>query len=102
MAFNLFTKIFGSSNDRIIKQLQPIVNQINDLEPGMQKLTDEDDQIIKILEAHEDKKHLVVLNKSDLGQVVKEDDLDGRCDEKLPVHLKSNFGGELGKSDRFN
>lgn len=41
MAFNLFTKIFGSNNDRILKQLQPIVDQINRLEPDIQKLTDE-------------------------------------------------------------
>ncbi len=44
---------------------------------GSQELTDEDAQIIKILEDHEDKKHLVVLNKSDLGQLVKEGDLSG-------------------------
>ncbi|MCP3871690.1 MAG: preprotein translocase subunit SecA [Desulfobacteraceae bacterium] len=41
MVFNIFTKIFGSANDRILKQLQPIVEKINDLEPQMQELSDE-------------------------------------------------------------
>jgi len=40
MVFNFFTKIFGSNNDRILKSLQPIVDDINALEPEMQKLTD--------------------------------------------------------------
>jgi len=41
MVFNFFTKIFGSNNDRILKKLQPIVDEINRLEPEMQKLTDD-------------------------------------------------------------
>ncbi|WP_300463111.1 preprotein translocase subunit SecA [Desulfobacula sp.] len=41
MVFNFFTKIFGSNNDRIIKTLQPIVAQINHLEPQMQQYSDE-------------------------------------------------------------
>ncbi|MCK5695338.1 MAG: preprotein translocase subunit SecA [Desulfobacula sp.] len=41
MVFKFFTKIFGSNNDRILKILQPIVDEINHLEPQMQKLSDE-------------------------------------------------------------
>ena len=41
MIFNFFTKIFGSNNDRILKTLQPIVEQINHLEPQMQQYSDE-------------------------------------------------------------
>jgi preprotein translocase subunit SecA len=34
------TKIFGSKNERILKEIQPIVNKINSLEPEIQKLSD--------------------------------------------------------------
>ncbi|MEN8210669.1 MAG: preprotein translocase subunit SecA [Thermodesulfobacteriota bacterium] len=42
MVFNFFTKIFGSNNDRILKSLNPIVEKINELEPQMQALSDEE------------------------------------------------------------
>ena len=35
------TKVFGTSNERIIKRLLPIVEQINALEPATQQLSDE-------------------------------------------------------------
>ena len=41
MVLKFFTKIFGSNNDRILKKLQPIVDEINHLEPQMQELSDE-------------------------------------------------------------
>jgi preprotein translocase subunit SecA len=41
MVFNFFTKIFGTNNDRILKSLEPIIEQINALEPQMQALSDE-------------------------------------------------------------
>ena len=41
MVFNIFTKIFGSNNDRMLKILQPIVDEINLLEPEMKLLSDE-------------------------------------------------------------
>jgi len=41
MVFNIIEKIFGSENDRILKQLNPIVDKINGLEPQMQQLSDE-------------------------------------------------------------
>ena len=33
-------KIFGTSHEREVKQLQPLVEAINELEPAMAKLTD--------------------------------------------------------------
>ncbi len=41
MVFNIIGKIFGSENDRILKKLNPIVDKINELEPQMQQLSDE-------------------------------------------------------------
>ncbi|MCA1792933.1 MAG: preprotein translocase subunit SecA, partial [Desulfobacteraceae bacterium] len=42
MVLNFFTKVFGSSNERQLKKLDPFVQQINALEPQMQQLSDED------------------------------------------------------------
>ncbi|MBN2332724.1 MAG: preprotein translocase subunit SecA [Deltaproteobacteria bacterium] len=39
--FGIVKKVFGSKNDRELKQLQPLVREINDLEPEMQQLSDE-------------------------------------------------------------
>ena len=42
MSFDqLLTKVFGSSNQRYLKSIQPIVDEINALEPQIQKLSDE-------------------------------------------------------------
>jgi preprotein translocase subunit SecA len=41
MVMNLLTRIFGSKNERELKQLYPLVDQINALESGMQALDDE-------------------------------------------------------------
>ena len=38
---SLFTKIFGDANQKFIKNIQPAVEQINSLEPEMQKLSAE-------------------------------------------------------------
>ena len=35
-------KVFGSRNDRELKRLEPIVARINELEPEIQGLTDND------------------------------------------------------------
>jgi preprotein translocase subunit SecA len=40
MLANALTKIFGSKNERYIKQLQPLVDQINKLEPELEVLDD--------------------------------------------------------------
>ncbi len=42
MFLDFLTKLFGSNNDRIIKKMHPLVEQINSLEPAMQKLEDHD------------------------------------------------------------
>ena len=39
---NLFRKIFPSKNERDVKKIRPFVGQINALEAGLQKLSDDD------------------------------------------------------------
>ena len=41
MAIQFLTKIFGSRNDRLLKQYRKIVDRINALEPGLEALSDE-------------------------------------------------------------
>ena len=41
MAFNLLTMIFGSRNERLLKQFQKSVDSINALEPTLEQLSDE-------------------------------------------------------------
>ena len=40
MVMNFLTKIFGSKNERELKKLQPIVDQINSFEPSVQAMDD--------------------------------------------------------------
>ncbi|MEI8289444.1 MAG: preprotein translocase subunit SecA, partial [Verrucomicrobiota bacterium] len=42
MIVNLFKAIFGSKNDRDVKKIRPVVARINELEAGLQKLTDDE------------------------------------------------------------
>src|SRR5687767_8452040 len=43
MSFDKFlTKVFGSSNQRYLKSVQPLVEQINALEPSIKKLSDDE------------------------------------------------------------
>ena len=42
MIDKFLTKVFGSSNQRFLKSVQPLVNEINALEPSIKKLTDEE------------------------------------------------------------
>ncbi|OQW93894.1 MAG: preprotein translocase subunit SecA [Beggiatoa sp. IS2] len=42
MLANLFTKIFGSRNKRLIKQMYKAVDQVNALEPAISELTDDE------------------------------------------------------------
>ncbi|HEY0546835.1 MAG TPA: preprotein translocase subunit SecA [Pyrinomonadaceae bacterium] len=43
MGFDKFlTKVFGSNNQRYLKSIQPIIDRINELEPTVQKLSDEE------------------------------------------------------------
>jgi preprotein translocase subunit SecA len=41
-ADKLLTKVFGSENNRFLKRIQPIIDQINSLEPELQKLSDDE------------------------------------------------------------
>ena len=41
MINKVIAKVFGTSNEREIKRITPLVEQINALEPGMKQLTDE-------------------------------------------------------------
>ena len=59
MLQGLLKKFIGSRNERELKKLNPIVAQINDLEPKMEALTDDElkDQTVKFrarLDAGED------------------------------------------------
>ncbi|RMX03073.1 preprotein translocase subunit SecA [Corticibacter populi] len=42
MATNFFTKLFGSRNDRLLKQYRKTVAQINAFEPALEKLSDDE------------------------------------------------------------
>ena len=41
MFASVLKKVFGSKNERVLKGLQPLVRRINELEPSVEKLTDE-------------------------------------------------------------
>ncbi len=40
MIANILTKVFGSKNERVLKQIQPLVNRINELESQVEHLDD--------------------------------------------------------------
>src|SRR5689334_4463162 len=43
MSFDKFlTKVFGSSNQRFLKSIGPLITEINSLEPAVQKLSDDE------------------------------------------------------------
>lgn len=42
MAINILTKIFGSRNDRLLKQYRSVVSRVNALETQLESLTDDD------------------------------------------------------------
>ena len=42
MIDKFLTKVFGSSNQRFLKGIAPVIQQINDLEPSVKKLSDEE------------------------------------------------------------
>ncbi len=42
MSFDkVLTKVFGSSNERFLKSIRPTIAEINEFEPQIQKLSDE-------------------------------------------------------------
>ncbi|HXI74324.1 MAG TPA: hypothetical protein VNG94_01970, partial [Pyrinomonadaceae bacterium] len=38
----VLTKVFGSSNERFLKSIRPTIERINELEPSLQKLSDDE------------------------------------------------------------
>jgi preprotein translocase subunit SecA len=42
MIDKFLTKLFGSNNQRYLKSIQPIINRINELEPSVKKLSDDE------------------------------------------------------------
>ena len=42
MFSKILTKMFGTSNDRFIKTLKPIIDQINSYEPSLEALSDDE------------------------------------------------------------
>ena len=42
MIDKFLTKVFGSSNQRYLKTIQPIIDRINELEPSVKKLSDDE------------------------------------------------------------
>lgn len=62
----LFTKIFGTRNDRYIKSLRPIVQKINALEPQMQELADT--ELAPVLASYKER----VMNGESLNKILPE------------------------------
>ena len=42
MLGKIFKSIFGSKNDRDVKKIRPVVVKINEIEAGLQKLSDDE------------------------------------------------------------
>ncbi len=75
------TKVFGTSNERIVKRLTPIVAQINALEPEIEKLSDEElkaktvefrDRIAKRIEGLTDKEEIKKTERAALDEILPE------------------------------
>ena len=69
---NLFRKIFPTKNDRDVKRIRPIVARINDIEAGLQKLSDDE------LRAK------TAAWKAELSQIEDDAELAAKLDEILP------------------
>jgi len=68
----IFKKIIGSKNDREVKKLQPLVAKINEIETGLQKLSDDD------------LRKKTVDWKAELAQIEDKDELAAKLAEILP------------------
>ena len=69
---NFFRKIFPTKNDRDVKKIRPVVDRINEIEAGLQKLSDDD------LRAK------TVTWKEELSQIEDNAELARKLDEILP------------------
>ena len=69
---NFFRKIFPTKNDREVKKIRPVVAQINEIEVGLQKLSDDE------LRAK------TAAWKAELAKIEDKDELARKLDEILP------------------
>ena len=81
IADKFLTKVFGSSNDRFLKNVGPIVERINELEPSIKKLSDEQlraktagfkEKVAKAVEGITDKKELFLKEQEVLNEILPE------------------------------
>ncbi len=82
----VLTKVFGTSNERIIKRLTPVVAQINALEPEIEKLSDEE---LKAKTA--DFKARIVAQVEALGEAADKDEITKAEQEALEEILPEAF-----------
>jgi preprotein translocase subunit SecA len=77
----LIAKVFGTSNERAVKRLMPTVRRINELEPSIQALSDEDlraktaefrQRIAAVLEGIEDADDRIAAEKQALNDILPE------------------------------
>ena len=81
MIDKFLTKVFGSSNQRFLKSIQPIVGEINALEPEIKKLTDAEmrarteffkDKVRQAVAGIEDKEELKRVEREVLDEILPE------------------------------
>src|SRR6185503_11879196 len=82
MSFDKFlTKVFGSSNQRFLKSIGPLVSEINAHEPALQKLSDEElrarsamykEKVQRALEGITDKDRLKAREREILDELLPE------------------------------
>jgi preprotein translocase subunit SecA len=81
MIDKFLTKVFGSSNQRFLKSVQPLVNEINALEPAIKKLSDAElrarsqffkDKVQQVVAGVEDKDELKRLEREVLDEILPE------------------------------
>src|ERR1044072_8101948 len=81
IADKFLTKVFGSSNDRFLKNVGPIVARINELEPAIKALSDEQlraktagfkEKVARAVEGITDKKELFLKEQEVLNEILPE------------------------------
>ncbi len=81
MIDKFLTKVFGSSNQRYLKSVQPLVGQINALEPSIKKLSDEElrartaffkDKVQQVVAGIKDKDELKRVEREVLDELLPE------------------------------
>ena len=81
MIDKFLTKVFGSSNQRFLKSVQPLVNEINALEPAIKRLSDAElrartqffkDKVQQLVAGVEDKDELKRLEREVLDEILPE------------------------------